>query len=242
MDSPVAGGVVSVDKAYKHRDFITAMNDNTHQEKEITMPKIDEEGYPAIERTLCTLSEQLEQSQRDIRDIKGKYAQLHELIQGHVSAKAAAEVVEPPYLFEQGYQGFNIIYYDRKYYAIAQDIGSVDFTKDDLSVFVSQSRCFISRSPTEVKGMVERYTILKRNIEERDSVIIALKSELAGSEKNLTIQQQQKAISERDATIISLRAMVSEKNQLIENLQKDATEKYLMIVEQQKLLAQKDGQ
>ncbi|KJU87396.1 hypothetical protein MBAV_000404 [Candidatus Magnetobacterium bavaricum] len=225
------------------------MNDNTYQEKEITMPKLDEEGYTAIEKTLCTLSEQLAQSQRDISDLKGKYVQLHEMIQGRTQA-ATVEVptVEPPYLFEEDYCGFNIIYYDRKYYAIDRDIGAVDFTKDDLNVLIGQFQCFMSRSSTEVKGLVERYTTLKRNMQERDSLIIALKKELADidvarnnslSERDLTIEQQQKVISEREATINSLRATVSERNQLIENLQKDATEKYLMIVEQQKALAQK---
>ncbi|MBF0608405.1 MAG: hypothetical protein SFH39_14605 [Candidatus Magnetobacterium sp. LHC-1] len=219
------------------------MSDDIYREKETTMPKSDEEGYSAMERTLCSLGEQLEQSRRDISELKGKYAELHDIIQGHIGTKATVEVpsVEPPYLFEGDYHGFNIIYYDRKYYAIAQDIGAVDFTRDDLSVFVSQFRCFISRSSVEVKGLVERYTILKRNIEERDSVIIALRKELADSEKNFTIEQQQKAISERDTNINSLRAMALEKDQLIENLQKDATEKYLLIVEQQKALAQKDA-
>ncbi|MBF0592151.1 MAG: hypothetical protein HQL02_08690 [Nitrospirae bacterium] len=217
------------------------------------MPGLNEEGY---ERTLCTLSEQLRQSQSDISDLKGKYTELHEMIRGHTKHKADIEsgAAEPPYLFEQDFYGFNIIYYDRKYYAIDQGVGAIDFARDDLSAFVGEFKCFISRSSTEVKGLVERYTTLKEKVAQRDSIIVALKGALADrdvtmsqgieqlrkdlSEKDLIIEQQQKAISERDATIDSLRAIVSERDQLIENLQKDATEKYLAIVQLQKTLAQ----
>jgi hypothetical protein len=62
-----------------------------------------------------------------------------------------------PELVEQSYQGFNLVSYRGKVYALAQALGPVDLSQVDeiaLSSYQARGECYIGSSPEEVKNLI----------------------------------------------------------------------------------------
>ena len=64
---------------------------------------------------------------------------------------------QPPHLIEEGCKGFNIVLYRNKYYAISQDIGTVDLTKlkaSELKEYQISGKCFVEDSLKQLRSVV----------------------------------------------------------------------------------------
>ncbi|MBF0344767.1 MAG: hypothetical protein HQL06_11115 [Nitrospirae bacterium] len=213
----IDNSVVDVD--FLSQDLDTRLSSPQGSQGSVVADNLDELRHKAhclfTERMLRTLSDKQEQSQMDIDDLKNKYNNFREIMKEQLKRGEAAQEAPhppPPYLFEQDYYGYNIIYYDKKYYAVDKTVGAIDFAKDDLSPLVGKFKCIISRSSTEVKALVERYITLMRNIDERDTIITGLREEL------------KKGLYHNKSVINDLRSQVEEKDSLIKQLQKDLSE------------------
>lgn len=61
----------------------------------------------------------------------------------------------PPQLIEEGYSGFNIVYFNNKYFALSQELGSINLEKVNLSEVDINLKFFVGASKSEVKGYVD---------------------------------------------------------------------------------------
>lgn len=77
-----------------------------------------------------------------------------------------------PYLIEENYKGFNILLYEGKFYALAQDLGSVNLAQ--VRVYQEYGKCVIGNSLREIK-----YLVSQKEIEARSAEIKQLKKEIA---------------------------------------------------------------
>ena len=62
-----------------------------------------------------------------------------------------------PVLIEEGYKGYNIVKFGKKYYGLAQEIGEIDFmqiSQKALSCYCDLGKCFIESSIPAVKEKV----------------------------------------------------------------------------------------
>jgi ABC-type polysaccharide/polyol phosphate transport system ATPase subunit len=62
-----------------------------------------------------------------------------------------------PVLCLEGYKGFNMVQYGKKYYAFAQSLGKIDLdclSEDRLNEFMAENKCIIGTSLGEVKQLV----------------------------------------------------------------------------------------
>lgn len=68
-----------------------------------------------------------------------------------------------PVLIEEGYKGFNIVHYGKKYYAFLQSLGHIDLNslvEDKLNKFMAENKCFIGESLIGVKQLIDDSTYL----------------------------------------------------------------------------------
>jgi len=66
---------------------------------------------------------------------------------------------QPPMLMEEDYYSFNIVFYQDKYYALAKDLGSIDFSRITSNMrehYVQNNRCFIAESFEQAKEFVDK--------------------------------------------------------------------------------------
>ena len=67
-------------------------------------------------------------------------------------------ITQPPCLIEEGYEEFNIVLYRKKYYAISQSLGPVDFTclgENKIKEYQDGGKWFMGDSLEEVKHLVD---------------------------------------------------------------------------------------
>ncbi len=61
-------------------------------------------------------------------------------------------------LIDTGWKGFNIVFYDKKFYAVAQEIGEINIFKDDLEPHAQKGKLFIGNSLEEVQRLIEEFS------------------------------------------------------------------------------------
>ena len=61
-------------------------------------------------------------------------------------------------LTKEGYRGFNIVVYRKKYYALRQDIGSVNLLTIDVENLVREGKCIVANSINEVERLINQMT------------------------------------------------------------------------------------
>lgn len=69
------------------------------------------------------------------------------------------EYAPTPVLIEEGYKGFNIIHFGKKYYAFSQSLGRIDISsvvEQKMSEWLMDNKCFIGSSINEVKQLVNK--------------------------------------------------------------------------------------
>ena len=72
--------------------------------------------------------------------------------------KTGTKVIKSAAMIETGYKGFNIIGWQRKVYAISQEVGPINFaeiTEDVLKEYQKNNKCFVAESCEEVKHLVD---------------------------------------------------------------------------------------
>ncbi|MCK5343961.1 MAG: ABC transporter ATP-binding protein, partial [Candidatus Heimdallarchaeota archaeon] len=72
-----------------------------------------------------------------------------------------------PDLIEEDYNGFNIVYYMKKYYAFAQTLGPVDLTQpgeQELKRYQASDQCFVGNSLNDVKYLVVQVSSQKNEV------------------------------------------------------------------------------
>jgi hypothetical protein len=91
--------------------------------------------------------------------VSDEYKEIKEQIERSGYA-GVPSLVDSPRLVEEGYKGFNIFTYKDRYYAVAQSLGPIDFTRIEerkLNEYREIGKCFIGNSFKEVKHFVNQY-------------------------------------------------------------------------------------
>ncbi|MBI5492625.1 MAG: class I SAM-dependent methyltransferase [Deltaproteobacteria bacterium] len=79
-----------------------------------------------------------------------------------------------PELEEEGYRGFNIVAYNRVFYAVAQDAGPMDLKaldEDGLKELIRSGRCAIAKTREEAKRLVDLLLAQKLKALERETSV-----------------------------------------------------------------------
>jgi len=226
------------------------------------VPKLIEEGYKHFNIILYKDKHYaLEQSlgQIDFSHTKEEKLQAYQeqgkcfIADSFKEAKAFIDQLNTffvPKLIEEAYGGFNIIYYKNKYYAMAQEIGSIDFYRikqSKIEAYKKQEKCFISGSLYEVKYLVaqkscqrlERELIQKQeNIQKLELNIEEIKVDICGRDQKL--DSFAKELTRRDKSINEFNAAIADLNNKIETFKKDISRKDEIIANLKNDIGQKD--
>jgi hypothetical protein len=104
----------------------------------------------------------------------------------------------PPRLIATDYHGFNLVHYDRRWYAVAQPLGALDLATQDLTPFLIDDRVLVAESPDRLKALVDRalrVTELERLVAEHVGAAQALARQL---------DRAQELLAERSAAAAAL--------------------------------------
>ncbi|MDP3788788.1 MAG: hypothetical protein Q8R48_00115, partial [Candidatus Omnitrophota bacterium] len=74
-------------------------------------------------------------------------------IDGYFAIERAKSAGEDPILIEQGYRGFNIIFYKNRFYAILQSDGAFDIKRVENRTY---NAVFQGQNPDEVKAAIDK--------------------------------------------------------------------------------------
>jgi ABC-type polysaccharide/polyol phosphate transport system ATPase subunit len=99
------------------------------------------------------------------KDIVNYYLEL--LLSGKISGYKSS-----PCLEEEGYRGFNIVQYEKTYYAVLRSLGKIDFTNltpGRLNDLVAEKKCVLAGSLEEVKQAVGRIVSEQKTTREVDA-------------------------------------------------------------------------
>ena len=138
----------------------------------------------------------------------------------------------PPQLIEEDYSGFNIVYFNKKYFALSQELGSVNLETVNLSEGGNNLNFFVGLSKSEVKSYVDWLTNSKELLAESETQkleiknlknIIAIKEQ---SEKALMRKLEEKA-----GLLDQLTTEVSNLNKKANALSKERKEMHQELIE-----------
>ncbi|MCH7500618.1 MAG: CDP-glycerol glycerophosphotransferase family protein [Nitrospinae bacterium] len=110
-----------------------------------------------------------------------------------------------PKLVEEGYQGFNVVRFKNKWFALSQELGQIDLENMSLSELGLDSKCFVGSSEREVKGYV-------------DGMITAQELMEQSQAKSREIESLQNHIADREQKAKGLLAELGIKAGLLEQL------------------------
>ncbi|MBF0538949.1 MAG: class I SAM-dependent methyltransferase [Nitrospirae bacterium] len=154
-------------------------------------------------------------------DLPGRYEANAEIL----LVDGASGQGKEPFLCEGGYKGFNIIGFDGRYYAALQNVGSIDFHHEALEhrllELQQELRCFIGRSVSEAKHLVDQLGVISV-IERLHREVDALHGEIAA--RDALVQSLRMELSNRDVQIEMLRQETSDKAAQIDLLYDDITQ------------------
>lgn len=119
-----------------------------------------------------------------------------------------------PELIEEGYFGFNLVYYKGKYYALAQTLGTVDLTsldQDYLDIYYNNNQCRIGASLFEAKNLVdlllrdEKLVALQQELDHQREIFETTQQELDHQREMFVIIQQEQLALKQELTVIKSR-------------------------------------
>lgn len=115
-----------------------------------------------------------------------------------------------PKLVEEGYQGFNVVRFKDKYFALPQELGQIDLENMNLSELALDSKCFVGSSEKEVKAYVDWMINARELMEESQA-------------KSREIQSLQHQIADREQKEKTLLEELGIKAGLLEQLMSEVS-------------------
>ncbi|MBF0344766.1 MAG: class I SAM-dependent methyltransferase [Nitrospirae bacterium] len=124
-----------------------------------------------------------------------------------------------PVLCEGGYNEFNIVEFEGRYYAFWQNAGSIDFHQGGLNQRLlelqKELRCFIGDSISEVKHLVDQLAVIKALDKLNQEIDVLQKEAIA---RDIQVRTLQSKLDEQDVYIEKLYSKTLDKSARIDLL------------------------
>jgi len=138
----------------------------------------------------------------------------------------------PPQLIEEGYREFNIVYFNKKYFALSQELGSVNLEKVRLREVDNNLKILVGLSKSEVKNYVDWLTKSKKLLAETETQ----KLEIYGLKDIINIKEQNekaatRKLEEKAGLLDQLTAEVSKLNTKANTLSNELEETHQELME-----------